>query len=637
MKVYSWPAKTKAIAYTALTILFLLLLLGTLPAAPVQAQGGIAISGSFSSQRFEIPQGSSVSGASIYVVVFNQSDAQMGVKIVTESPPGVDINLSSSEFILAPLGQEKVLIGVRVNPDAVPGDYIDGLSVIAQQYVVGDQGISIVGRAGMQASLTISGDAASVSVDTVSPTGDHVYADIRLFKIIGGEMYEFADSHTGTLQTKVSPGAFIVYAYSGGVELASQDFEVAAGDDKSLTLTVKTIYFKSFQIVPATNTETGELGYVQISYTIANVYEPVSNAEVRLIVTRDGVPLDETTMLTMGVLDVGDMGVPYRYTTPPDSWKRGTYGFSLRLYIDGQLYASTTEQTLPVGGAGASRSWMWIIIAIIGVGLGLLILGALALRRRKRGRAGKLGRKAVTFDNRVGVAGVFASRGILDKDGSFKMKHSAARPGGNGKGTGLAKATGIKEEKAGLSAAGILKKIKVWERIGGFRKKSGGNGHDGGERPAVGQEAVGKQASVARTTGVAKPAPPAVSGGLQSQINIVKEAAMGKPSSPATGDAAKEAVAKQASVSRTPDVAKQTPPAVAGGQDKESNALKAADIQKQSPAVSDAAKGDVATPATGAVKETTGVSKAVEPEKLAWVRRWAILGRNTSLRSQPVT
>lgn len=613
MKVYSWLAK--AIAYTTL---FLLLLLGALPAAPVQAQGSIAISGSFYRQRFEIPQGSSASGSSIDVVVFNQSDEQIGVKMVTEAPPGVTIDLSDTEFLIPPRGQKEVLVGVQVGPDAVPGEYPDGLSVIAQRYSMGEEGIVILGSAGEQASLTISGDAASVSVDTVSPSGDRVYTDISLFKIIGGEKYEFADSHTGNLQTKVSPGTFVVYAYSRGVELASQDFGVAAGDDKSLTLTVKTIYFKSFGVVPATNTETGEMGYVQVSYTIANVYEPVSNAEVRLIVTRDGVPLDETTMLTMGVLDVGDMGVPYRYTTPPDSWERGTYGFSLQLYVDEQLYASTTEQTLAVDVGGASRSWMWILLGVLGGGLGLLILGVLVWRRRKRGD------RPVKFEKRrqpamggkeTGVAGVFASRGILDKDGSYKMKPAAARPGGNGKGTVLAQATGVEKEKAGLSAAVILKKIKVWERIGRFHKKGGGNGHDGGGRPAGGQGPVGKQASVARTTDVAKSAPPVAAGGLPRQSNIVKEAAMQKPSPPATGDATKEDIAKQATVFKTPDVAKQTPPAVAGGRDNESNVLKAAGIQKPSPAISEAAKGNVATPATGDVKETTGVSKAVEARK----------------------
>ena len=385
--------------------------------------------------------------------------------------------------------------------------------------------------------------------------------------------------------------------------------------EKSLTLTVETVYFEGFRIIPAYHTQTHELGYVQIAYTVTNVYQPMANAEVRLVVTLDGASLEEVSLLTQNPLDVGSIGVPYHYV-PAWGWEKGTYGFSLQLYVDEQLYASTTEQTLAVG-IGGSRGWMWILIAVIGGGLGLLVLGVLVLRRRKRGgRPAKVEkrRQPVTAGKEIGVAGVFARRGILDADDSFKMKPAAARPGGNGKGTSLAKATGVEKEKAGLSAAGILKKIKVWERIAN-RKKGGGNGHEGGERPAGGQQPAGKQANVAGTTGVAKSAPPAAAGGLPRQSNIVKEAAMRKPSSPAAGNATKEGVAKQAGVSKTPDVAKQTPPAVAGGQDKESDAFKAADVQKQSPATGDAAKEDAATQATGAVKETTGVSKAFEARR----------------------
>jgi len=589
-----------------------ILLAGLLTAMPARADGGIAISGSFSSQIFEIPQGSSVGGPSINVVVFNQSSTQINVTMVTEAPAGVTIDLSYTNFALQPGEYRQVQIGVAVSPDVPPGQY--QISVTAQASYEGAGGVQVLPAAGETASLVVTGEAASVTVDTVGPSREPVVAVIRLFKVINGSNYEVSYSNTGHLEARVSPGSFVVSAYSNGDKLAEQSFDVIANEEKSLTLTVETVYFEGFRITPAYHTQTHELGYVQIAYTLTNVYQPMANAEVRLVVTLNGASLEEVSLLTQNPLDVGSIGVPYHYV-PAWGWEKGTYGFSLQLYVDNQLYAFTTEQTLEVGVARASRSWMWIIIAIIGGGLGLLGLGVLVLRRRKRGgRPAKVEkrRQPAIAGKETGVAGVFARRGILDADDSFKMKPAAARPGGNGKGTSLAKATGVEKEKAGLSAAGILKKIKVWER---FRKKGGGNGHEGGERPAGGQQPAGKQANVAGTTGVAKSAPPAAAGGMPRQSNIVKEAAMRKPSSPAAGNAAKEGVAKQAGVSKTPDVAKQTPPAVAGGQHKESDALKAADIQKQYPAISNAAKGNVATQATGAVKETTGVSKVVETRK----------------------
>ena len=69
---------------------------------------------------------------------------------------------------------------------------------------------------------------------------------IRLWKIIDGEQYEFAESVTGLLDTIVSPGSYVVKAFSMGVELASEEFEIAHLEQKNITLTVETIYFKSF-------------------------------------------------------------------------------------------------------------------------------------------------------------------------------------------------------------------------------------------------------------------------------------------------------------------------------------------------------------------------------------------------------
>ena len=594
------------------------MLVGLLTAAPAKADGGIAISGTFYMQVMEIPQGSYVRGQSIYVVVFNQSSEAFVVNMTTTAPPGVTVDLSTTTFVLQPGDQQEVPIDqVTVSSDVVPGDY--QIEVNAQALRDNAGGVQILGAAGQTATLTVVGESASVVVDTVGPSGEPVAAVIRLFKVINGLKYEFSYCTTGHLEATVSPGHYRVEAYSnsGDVLAEPQEFDINAGEEKTLTLTANTIYFESFAINPAYRTGTGELGYVQIVYTVTNVYQQINNAEVRLVATFNGTPLEEVSLLTLNPFNVGRMGVPYNYI-PAGGWQKGTYGFTLQLYVNDQLYAGTTERTLAVGGTGASRSWMWIVIAIIGGGLGLLILGVLVLRRRKRGgRPVKVEkrRQPVTAGKEIGVAGVFARRGILDADDSFKMKPAAARPGGNGKGTSLAKATGVEKEKAGLSAARILKKIKVWQRIGRNRKKGGGNGHEGGESPGGGQQPAGKQASIAGTTGVAKSAPPAAAGGMPRQSNIVKEAAMRKPSSPAAGNTTKEGVAKQAGVSKTPDVPKQTPPAVAGGQDKESDAFKAADSQKQSPAIDDAAKGDAATQATSAVKETTGVSKAFEARK----------------------
>jgi len=72
---------------------------------PVNAEGGLGISGSFSSWTFEIPQGSSMSGPDIYVAVFNNRDQNIRVNMSSECPIGVNIILY--EPWTAPLGLDK--------------------------------------------------------------------------------------------------------------------------------------------------------------------------------------------------------------------------------------------------------------------------------------------------------------------------------------------------------------------------------------------------------------------------------------------------------------------------------------------------------------------------------------------------
>ena len=119
------------------------LLVGALAALPVQA-GGLALSGTFYRQDFLLPQSSKLSSPDVYVVIFNNSDGDFGVKMTTETPPGVELVLSEDDFQLQPGEQKKVDIGVEVGTDAIPGEYT--LKITAQSYKEA-QGIQRLGRA----------------------------------------------------------------------------------------------------------------------------------------------------------------------------------------------------------------------------------------------------------------------------------------------------------------------------------------------------------------------------------------------------------------------------------------------------------------------------------------------------------
>ena len=354
--------------------------------APAEAQGGIALSGSFYRQAFEIPQGCSVSGPSIYVVVFNNGAEELIVRMSTETPVGVNISLSEDDFTIPPDGQQKVMIGMEVAEDAVPGEY--EISITAESYKEGVTGIQLMGAAAQNANLKVVGESALVKVNMVNPDGEPVVGTVRLFKVIEGQNYEFAYSETGTLEARVSPGSFIASGYVAGEKLAEETFDIAADEEKTIILTVKTVCFEGFGIVPNYYTETGKLAFAQIVYTINNLYQTYPEAEVVLKVTFDGTPLEETTIATLTPLEKGRVGqIKYNYI-PAGGWGDGTYGFMLQLNLEGEPYTTTLEEQLNVSGGGvaggASHSRYYIIG---GVAAAVIIGGAYFLMKRRKTKA----------------------------------------------------------------------------------------------------------------------------------------------------------------------------------------------------------------------------------------------------------
>ena len=390
---------TRFLKVVAYALLLTLVLAGLVPTVPVKAQEmTIGISGNFSDQVYEIPQGGSVRGLDTKIVVFNGNPEDITVTMVDDAPPGVTIDLSPREFVIpAASGQmptyQEVAVGVRVSADAPPMAYT--ITVTAHPSRVVQGGVVPLPAANVSAPLMVLGESATVVVDTVSPREEPVVSDIRLFRIVGSERYEYNYSQTGHLQTLVSPGRYEALAYVGGVELARDGFDVPVNQEVRRTLIVETIYFRSFQVLPATNTKTEELGWVQIVYTITNVYQPVADAEVRLVVTRNGEFLQELPILFLGLLEKGDIGVPYQYS-PPGGWEDGTYGFKLQLYVGGNLYAETNEQTLEAGVA-AKKSSLWILFLILGIlgtaGLGFLIFFLLKRRKKDEKKSAKAEKK----------------------------------------------------------------------------------------------------------------------------------------------------------------------------------------------------------------------------------------------------
>jgi hypothetical protein len=330
-----------------------LLALATLSlAVPAYAAGGFAMSGSFYAQEFEMTQGSTLYAPDVYVVVFNNTDEEINVRMTTRTPLGVSLVLPSYDFPLKAGTQYKMQVGVEIGKDAIPGDYQIG--IVAEPYKQGMSGIRVVGGAGQDAQLTITGESAQIDINTVSPDGTPVPAMIRLYRQSGTENYEVGYSETGNLELTVSPGSYLVQAYIAGKKMAEETFNVAADEHKRIDLTVKTVYFEGFEIVPNYDQSTGKLVMVRIVYAVNNLVQAFPSASINLLINHESGPVQKTNLVNLSRLEKGKMELSYNYV-PMESWQHGKYSFKLELEIEGQVYTVSPEKELRVGETFPAR------------------------------------------------------------------------------------------------------------------------------------------------------------------------------------------------------------------------------------------------------------------------------------------
>jgi hypothetical protein len=341
----NWSSRWRRMTLRIVTLSVLLWLGGLLLPAAALAEGGLALSGSFHNQNFIIPQGASVSGSSIGVVVFNNGSEAINIRMLSDAPPGVTINFSTQQFTIASGGQQQVLIGVAVAADVAPGNY--DLSVTAQSYTEGGTGIQIAGAAGQTAKLNVTGDSAQVDLRALSPDGQPLIATVRLYRTVKGQDIEVAYSDAGTLQAMVAPGDFKAASYIGGQRMTEKTFTLAKNDKISIDLVGATVYFASFGVLPAYANDTGKLAFAQVVYTVKNIYRQADKGDVILQVTFNGKAQAPLTLVTLSPLTVGSSGLNYNYT-PAGGWVDGSYDFQLQLNLDGKLYTSSMLEHLDV-------------------------------------------------------------------------------------------------------------------------------------------------------------------------------------------------------------------------------------------------------------------------------------------------
>ena len=310
--------------------------------APVHAEGGIAISGNFYRQHFRLFPGESLISPDIYVMAFNNSDADMRVAMSIQAPPGVELILSHVEFTLPPGDQQKIDVGIELSPDAVPGKYEVGIT--ADSYPENAEGgFTLAGAAQQEADLTIFGEAGSVSVVTLTHEEEPFTGIVRIFEQIDSERILCGYSNTGTLNMRLEPGDYVVECYLDDTKVAEDSFTLAADEEKTITLIARTAFIVGFSAVPNYYTESKELAFANLEYTIKNIYQPLDDIEVIFKVNLDGTLIDEISVFSLSTLSTGNTAASYNNYIPPEGWQSGSYGFVMELYVQGEPYNQSQE------------------------------------------------------------------------------------------------------------------------------------------------------------------------------------------------------------------------------------------------------------------------------------------------------
>jgi len=344
---------------------------------PVQANSNIAISGSFYRQNFQMVPGETLSTPDVYIVVFNHDEKAVDIQLVSQTPAEVEMFFSQKEFNIPGKGEIRVDVGLRISKTATPGDFVISVTALIKE---NGQGIVVSGGVQQQARLSILGEAGTINIKTCLVTGELFQSEIHLSRKSGGQLSSVGLSESGKLTMRLTPGDYFIQAFYKDVEVAKQDFSLAANEVKEIVLQARTIFVDGFSVLPQGQGE--KIAFAKINYTPRNIYQPVKNLKAILIVKFNGKLLEETEINSFSTLDVGYMGYNYNYA--PAQWQTGRYDFQLKIVSGDIVYAQSLEKQLEVKIPSAIN-WIMIIGIVVGVLLAAIAIAIAIIKRRKGG------------------------------------------------------------------------------------------------------------------------------------------------------------------------------------------------------------------------------------------------------------
>ena len=343
--------------------------------ANVEAQGGFGVSGTFAGYHYKLIPGEQIDSENIYISFSNNFSVDIDVQVSYEAPPGVEF-LVEQTVIRIPAGQSvRLPIGVALTTQAVPGDYV--VTVFAQVLPGNVEGITAVGSAGLNARLSIFGEAGRVTIRSLTTKGDLFRADLELFRVEDDGTMFLVASRESRIVDRVVVGNYIARAYYEGRTIAEESFRVNANDIVSIDLIARTVFVRSFNVEPVFFDNRNVLSSTAVSYSLENVYETVNNIQLELVVRLEDEVIDQVEMFLAPVLNIGRTEGRFTYI-PRQGWQEGTYQISIRLYeLDSRfeggqfLYDETSSYSFVVPGSVIDGAVNILQVALLTIG-GLL-------------------------------------------------------------------------------------------------------------------------------------------------------------------------------------------------------------------------------------------------------------------------
>lgn len=308
----------------SIIVLYLLLLIQS--PQPVVASG-FGVSGTFAGHNYKMIAGQTSSVSNVTIIFFNQYDVAIDVRLNTEAPLGVKYLNLQEHYSMAANSQLKIPIMIQLDAFIAPGNY--SLNVFAQVLPSPEEGITLLGSAGLQANLEVLGEAGGLDLSIVSVNGNPFPGVIELFRVDEETLVSVALSE-GDIVNQFAAADYLVRGYFESKQVAEILFTLDDQDDLAFELVAQTLVIQRFQVVPSFSQQSELLSTAQIYFELENIYNPVNDVSVVLQVMYQQSPLQDVEVLSASVVNTGSTRSQFTFY-PEQGWKAGDYSFELVL------------------------------------------------------------------------------------------------------------------------------------------------------------------------------------------------------------------------------------------------------------------------------------------------------------------